>query len=46
MREAELFSEKESVAKIDAYKKVEKHKFRDIQKLRADHLEVDYDTEK
>lgn len=30
MREAELQAEKDSIVKIDAYKKVEKHKFRDI----------------
>lgn len=30
MRAAELQSERDSIVKIDAYKKVEKHKYRDI----------------
>jgi hypothetical protein len=30
MRVAELDSERDSIVKIDAYKKVEKHKYRDI----------------
>lgn len=46
MREAELQSERDSIVLIDAYKTVEKHKYRDIAKLRADHMEVDYETEK
>ena len=46
MRAAELQSEEDSRNKIDVYKKVEKHKFRDIQKLRGDHAEVDYQNEK
>lgn len=46
MRTAELQSENDSRIKIDVYKKVEKHKYRDIQKLRGDHAEVDYQVEK
>ena len=46
MRAAELQSETDSIEKIAHYITVEKHKFRDIQKLRADHMEVDYETEK
>ena len=46
MRDAELQSERDSIVKIDGYTKVEKHKNRDIMKLRSDHMEVDYEVEK
>jgi hypothetical protein len=46
MRAAELQSEQDSIIKLDYYKKVEKHKYRDIQMLRSDHMEVDYEVEK
>lgn len=34
MRFAEIQAEKDSIQKIDDYKKYEKHKYREIEKLR------------
>lgn len=43
MREAEVQAERDSISKIDEYKKLEKHRCRAIEKLRKENAEIDFE---
>jgi hypothetical protein len=44
LKEAELKAERDSIKLIEAYKKEEKHAYRDIEKTRDKDMEPEYDT--
>jgi len=44
MRAAEIQAEHDSIKKIDSYKKHEKHKYREIEKLRQENTEIEFEA--